>query len=71
MRGRLIAFSTAFGVVFYRETRVDVRIPVTVALFVVLSCLSLCWYTLGLSKEGQEAQKRSVRKERRCLLFHA
>ena len=55
--GRLITFSAAFGIVLYRETRIHVRIPVTVALFVVLFSLFVCLHTLRLSKEEQEAQK--------------
>ena len=64
MRGRLLTFSAAFCIVFYRGTRIHVCIPVTVALVVVLFSLSVCMYTLRLSKEDQEAQKRSARKER-------
>lgn len=63
MRDRLIAFLAAFGIIFYKETGIQVRIPVTLTLFFVILCLFFCLYTAGPpEKEDEKAQKRS-RKE--------
>jgi hypothetical protein len=56
----LIAFLLAFGIIFYEQTGIQVRIPVSVALFLVLLCLFFCLYTAGPpEREDQKPQKPS------------
>lgn len=60
----MIAFSVAFGVVFYRDTGIQVWIPVTVILFFLFLCLFFCLYTAGApDKEDKEAQKRLLKEK--------
>ncbi|KAI9568554.1 hypothetical protein HD554DRAFT_734973 [Boletus coccyginus] len=56
----LVAFLAAFAIIFYQETSVQVRVPVTLVLFFVVLSLFFCMYTAGPpEKEDQESQKRS------------
>jgi hypothetical protein len=56
----LIAFLTAFGIIFYKDTGIQVRIPVTLALFLVVLSLFFCLYTAGPpDKEDQKPQRQS------------
>ena len=62
-----MALTTAFSVVFYRHTGIQVRIPITATLFIVLLglffCLSFYQYCAGaLETEDKKAQER-LRKE--------
>ncbi|KAH0831852.1 hypothetical protein J3R83DRAFT_12703, partial [Lanmaoa asiatica] len=55
----LIAFLAAFAIIFYKETGIQVRVPVTVALFLIFLCLFFCMYTAGPpDKEDQRPQTR-------------
>lgn len=61
-RDRLVAFLGAFGIIFYDGTATHVRIPVTIALFLLVLCLFFCLYTAGPpEKEDQKPPRRSRR----------
>ncbi|KAG6376898.1 hypothetical protein JVT61DRAFT_926 [Boletus reticuloceps] len=60
----LIAFLAAFGIIFYEDTPIQVRIPVTIALFVVVLFLFFCMYTAGPpEREDPKPRKQSCREK--------
>ncbi|KAF9222998.1 hypothetical protein BS17DRAFT_164929 [Gyrodon lividus] len=59
----LIAFLGAFAVVFYDGTDPQVRVPVSVALFLIFLSLFSCLYTAGPpDKEDRKPQAQSYRE---------
>ncbi|KAF8125727.1 hypothetical protein EV363DRAFT_1225426 [Boletus edulis] len=60
----LIAFLAAFGIIFYEDTPIQVRIPVTIALFVVVLFLFFCMYTAGPPETEDPKPRKQSRQEK-------
>lgn len=58
----LFAFLASFAIIFYQDTGIGVRIPVSLALFVVVFSLFFCMHTAVAHYKEDQQPPRTPRK---------